>query len=152
MNLLDKILGRKKEEVNALVEGTYPDEWDTLQYKFVVLPLKAASVINDGSYNYILYGITPDFRKVIPFNTDVGDLEVQVEDLGCIGKYNPIDRVRALILNDGRIFIDQYMSKDQEYVGRLLDLLKYAREEFGLEKKSPKIESLVPLQQTQGSD
>jgi hypothetical protein len=144
MGLLDKILGIKKEEINALVEGTYHDEWGTLQYKFVNLPIGAASVINDGSYRYRLYGITPDFEKTISL-TDVGDLELQVEDLGCIGKYNPIERARALILKDGRIFIDQHMLKEQEYVGRLLGLLKIAREEFGIEKKSQKIESLVPV-------
>ncbi|MEK6974630.1 MAG: hypothetical protein AABW41_05340 [Nanoarchaeota archaeon] len=135
MALIDRVLGRYKKEVSALVEGTYSDEWGTLQYKFVDLPLEATSAVNDGENKYKLYGITPDFERIIPLNTDIGDLEVNVGDLRYLGNYRPIDRVRSLILRDGRIFIDEQML-EQGYAERLPQLLKHAKDKFTVNEKS----------------
>jgi len=49
----------EKEIFNAVIEGAYHDLWTDLNYKIAQLEVpEEVSVLNDGTYRYLLYGKT----------------------------------------------------------------------------------------------
>ena len=92
---------------NAVVEGTFHDEWCRSHYQTGKLNIpKNVSVIDDGTYKYSFHGTTTDFQKVKE-STCPGGIEVKVESINMMYNLFSIERPRAIMLRDGRVFVDK---------------------------------------------
>ena len=92
---------------NAVIEGTYQDEWGRSYYQTGKLDIpQNVSVIDDGSYRYSFHGTTTDFNKVNESSCPSG-IESKVESLGMMYNQFSLERPRAVILRDGRVFVDK---------------------------------------------
>jgi len=137
---------KERKDFNAVVEGTYHDDWRNLNYKIaqIVVPEDTA-VLNDGKYKYKLHGRTDDFENIQRVNGEAGDLEAKIDFLGfCEGVVLPykggipniLERPRAVCMRDGRIYVDEHMVTDESYVNAVSSVVKTAGEIFGEKKFS----------------
>jgi len=137
-------ISEKKEEFNAVIEGTYHDDWTQLHYKLAHIQVpEDTGVINDGMYKYHFYGKTTDFQSVQPINGEAKGLEAKI-DLLCFspgvvlpysgGTPNILERPRTVCTKDGRIFIDESMLDNEDYLGVIPSMVQNAGEIF--KKKS----------------
>ena len=140
---------QKKLTFNIVVEGTESDDWKTLNYKVANIPYgveEDAVLISDGVYRYGLYGKTEDFKTVKRQKPEeVGELEIKLEDFlgfspGVVLPFrggaavNILGRPRAICTRDGRVFIDDGMMKDREYLKVLPKIVESAKEIFESEQ------------------
>ena len=116
---------KEKEPFNAVIEGSFHDEWWSFHYKIAQLEIpKRATILNDSTHRYKLYGITDDFKYIRGAEDSSDGLEFLMDfkvghDLAtCEGVLLPHDkkldhsymmRPRAVVLRDGRIYIDDSM-------------------------------------------
>ncbi len=139
MNLL-KILKRENPEVDTVVEGTYHDDWRKLHLKLVHLEVpEDVRTVKDGTYIYVLYGITEDFKTVQQRSAETTG-EVEVESLAfCKGVINTggrvLERPRSLVTRDGRVYVDESIRTSQKWYEESLDMIvETAGKIFGDEK------------------
>jgi hypothetical protein len=134
----------RKEEIvgfNSVIEGSYHDEWTTLNYKLADLNLQEDdAIINDGTYKYLFFGRTADFKsvdRILPLPENC--LEIKIDSLsfgsGIVlpfrgGIPNILERPRAISFKDGRIFIESNMISDARYLKAIPEILKTASELF----------------------
>jgi len=112
-----KLIGR----FNAVIEGTFHDEWTRFNYKIVQIDVPVrTSVINDVTYKYGLAAVarTKDFQSVIETSEIAEEREVKIDSLGfCNGVVLPyrggipnlLERPRTVFMRDGRIFVERHM-------------------------------------------
>ncbi len=131
-------------QFNAVIEGAFRDSLAVLTYKIAHVPVHhKASSLYDGSYKYLLVGTTTDFQGITcPSNTDRQEtgLETRItESLGlCKGVVfnkgiglHMLERPRALVTRDGRVFIEEGMLADEDYLDEAIpDLLSSAKSIF----------------------
>ena len=137
---------------NALIEGTYPDDWGAFHYKIAQLDVpKGINVVNDRSYRYLLYGMTRDFRDFYVYQRAFGeiDAEHEVDSLvfrdGIVlpfkgGNPNVLDRPRSILLDDGRFFTSMMWDK---YICFIREILKTGKEVFSNPELSRLYERVV---------
>lgn len=144
---------QKNYSFNTLIEGTYHDEWSFFHYKMANLEIKEdIIIINDGIYKYFLYAKRKDYRK-LDKKVSKENIEQKLNFLGfCDGLVLPVsgqlpnflERPRTLILRDGRVFIDDHMMDDQNYLKALEDIAKKrAKEIFSNTKYESLYQELV---------
>lgn len=127
------------EPFNAVIEGTYHDEWSTLNYKLARLQVpENAAVLNDGTYKYQLHGKTADFKNLQKAAGE-SSLEAKIEFIGfCNGVVLPymggipciLERPRTVCMKDGRIFVDEHMSTDKLYMDAMTSIMGSAGKIF----------------------
>ena len=138
--MLKNLLGKKEiAGFNAVIEGTYHDEWTTLNYKLTNLTIpENVGIIKDGTYKYDFFGKTQDFNSIAR-GQQVGSLEIKIGSLsfgsGIVlpfrgGIPNILERPRAISFKDGRIFIEEHMVADEKYAGTVQQILQTARRLF----------------------
>lgn len=137
---------KERKDFNALVEGTYHDNWKNLNYKLVQINVSEdVAVLNDGIYKYKLHGRTDNFKKIERTNGETGDLETKIDFLGfCEGVVLPyrggipsfLERPRAVCMRDGRVYIDEHMVTDRLYMDAIPSVIKLAGEIFEEKKFS----------------
>ena len=114
---------------NAVIEGTYHADWSRLNYKIAELQIPEDTlIINDGQYEYINF----ERRSEKPES----GLETKVDSLDyLIGIVLPfrggtfpqvLERTRAVVLRDFRVFVEEHMLEDQKYVAVLPDIIMNA--------------------------
>jgi len=137
---------------NAVIEGTYHDEWNRLNYKIAELQIpEGTQVINDGTYRYVNFESKPDEKSK-------GGLETMVDSLGFLpgivlpfrgGTFPQVlERPRAVVLRDFRVFVDEGMLKDQKYVSVLPNILMNAGRIFNDEGTAKNYEKILTAQRT----
>jgi len=129
-----------RKDFDAVVEGTYHDEWNKLNYKITQLEIpENTEVLNDGTYKYKLHGRTEDFENVQRAHGETGNLETKIDFLGfCEGVVLPygggipniLERPRAVCMRDGRIYVEEHMTTDESYVEAVSSVVKTAGEIF----------------------
>ena len=134
------LIKKERKDFNAVIEGTYHDDWSNLNYKIIQLDIpENIAILCDGTYKYKLYGRTQDFADVTKVNGAAGDLETKIDFLGfCEGVVFPygrgipniLERPRTVCMRDGRIFIDDQMITDQTYLDTVLAVVKTAGKIF----------------------
>ena len=139
-------LTKRKNDFNAVVEGTYHDQWITLNFKITRIEIpENTAVLNDGVYKYRLHGRTDDFEHVQRVNGESGDLEAKINFLGLYegfvlpykgGILNILERPRTVCMRDGRVYIDEDMAIDKFYLSAVPSIVKAAGEMFGKEALS----------------
>ncbi len=127
-------------EFNAVIEGTYHDEWSNLNYKIALLGVsEGVALLNDSIYKYKFYGITEDFQKIQKINYEIGNLETKIDFLGfCDGVALPyfggipniLERPRTVCTKDGRVFIEEHMLSDKAYLETVPSIIKNVGEIF----------------------
>ena len=123
---------KERKEFNAVIEGTYHDNWSNLNYKITQIEVpENTAVLNDGTYKYKLHGRTDDFENVQRVNGEAGDLEAKIDFLGFI-----LERPRTVCMRDGRIFVDDHMITNKAYLDAVSSVVKTAGEIFGEKKFS----------------
>ncbi|MBI2110464.1 hypothetical protein HYT51_01665 [Candidatus Woesearchaeota archaeon] len=137
---------KERKNFNAVVEGTYHDEWRNLNYKLTQIEVpEDTAVLNDGIYKYKLHGRTGDFKNVQIVNGESGGLETKIDFLGfCEGVVLPYDggipnileRPRAVCMRDGRIYVDEHLATYESYVDAISSVVKTAGEIFREKKFS----------------
>lgn len=134
----------KKEKFNAVIEGTYYDDWTNLNYKIAQLQIpEHVTVLNDGHDTYNLFGETSDFQTFKTVGETVG-LEAVIDFLGhCEGVVLPyrggfpfIDRPRTVCMRNGRIYVEKTMAASEAYLKMIPSILKTADEIFRDKKLS----------------
>ncbi|MFH0831245.1 MAG: hypothetical protein V1886_00025 [archaeon] len=114
-----------KTRPNAIVEGTYRDEWHRLRFLTTRLNIdKETSVLGEYSYTYQLYGRTKDFEEI-----QTGKEYGKQQQIGSF--VFRMERPRTIVLKDGRVFVDEVMMKEQGYVNNCVPIiLKQAKNIF----------------------
>ena len=135
------------KEFNAVIEGTYFDNWYSFNYKIALLEIPAeTSVLDDNIYKYKRYGKTNDFQNIQEVDRESNNLETKIGFLGfCDGIVLPyiggipnvLERPRTVCLRDGRIFIEDHMLTDKAYIDRISLIVKSIGEIFS-DKELPK--------------
>jgi hypothetical protein len=119
------------EGFNAIIEGTEQDEWRLFYFKLAHVEVQErVARINDRVYRYELHGKTKDYSHIENAESQPG-LEAKVDFLGfCPGvvlRSSPVQvlgRPRTVCMRDGRIFIDEHMKEDSQYVEALVKSLE----------------------------
>jgi len=134
------------DDFNAIIEGTYADEWRRHNLKITLLDIPKNTIsLNDETYMYHLYGRTEDFKSIQRGVLEDGSSErdivrKNIESLswcpGIVLPYrggipNILERPRAVFMEDGRIFVEGNMVKDGLYLESLNKLVLQAGEIFG---------------------
>ncbi len=137
---------KERKDFNAVVEGTYHDDWRNLNYKITQIEVpEDTAVLNDGTYKYKLHGRTEDSENIQRANGEAGNLEAKIEFIGfCEGIVLPyrggipniLERPRAVCMRDGRIYVEEHMATDESYVNAVSSVVKTAGEIFGKKKFS----------------
>jgi hypothetical protein len=131
-------LARTEPPFNAVIEGSYHDDWNHHHAKLAQLDVPDdVQRLNDGVYKYALYG-RYDNNSLLELKP--GDLEKEIGFLGfCNGVMLPVhqglssrvlERPRSFLLRDGRVFVEEHMLDDQEYMKILSQLLQQTYELF----------------------
>ena len=134
-----------KDSFNAVIEGSFQEGWKTLHYKIAELQIPTdTNLLNDGQYQYRLFGRTEDFQTIIQFSGKGNILETRLESLSyCNGIILPIEssvleydleRPRAVCMRDGRIFVDNDMLDDKLYLDAFQKIVKNCGEIFQSEE------------------
>ena len=125
-----KLFKKQGNPFDALVEGSFHDEWAHQHYTVAKLSApKDVQVINDGDYQYELYGTTQDFKN-INLTTEPSGLEFKTESLISTSTMF-IERPRSICLRDGRVFVDTDMKKDKAYLMQVVpNLINFAEHVF----------------------
>lgn len=136
---------KQVEDFNAVIEGAYHGEWNTLNYKVTQIDISEnTAVLNDGSYRFRLYGKTGNFENMQEVR-ETGDLEADINNLtfheGVTlphhgGIPNILERPRAICMQDGRVYVDEKMIKKPEYLQALPYIIKTAGEIFNSDEVS----------------
>lgn len=126
--MLSNILGKlsRKPSFDAVIEGTYHDEWNTLNYKLARLNVPSnVGTLKTGGYVFPLYGVAENFQNVKK-TTSSSPVEINIDSLEmCNGVTLPyqggersqfIERPRSVYLIDGRIFIEKNMRYEPGYL------------------------------------
>lgn len=132
---------KEGKDFDAVIEGTWHDEWRRSHYKVARLEIpEKISVVNDGEYTYGFYGITEDFQHIVKIEKRNG-LEFKLAPLNfCPGRVlsgnggsfpNVLERPRLICVMDGRIFLDNKLSnRNEDYISAIPDIIKIAGEVF----------------------
>jgi hypothetical protein len=118
--------GLQRRLFNAVIEGGFHDDWCTLHYKILALNVDAESSIGDGVYHYPLYGKTQDFASL---ELAASQVRMKIPFLafhkGVLLPYRGgpfpflLERPRSVFLDDGRVFVEERMLPDSNYMSVL---------------------------------
>ncbi len=139
----------KKPTINAVIEGGFQGNWNSAHYKIsnLIIP-KNITKIDDGEFTFILSGNTYDFKRVEEAKYDENkEIIIDIENLAsCEGIYlnsrdfppsNWLQRPRAIVARDGRIYIDHSLDINF-HIGYCTDavphLVEFSGEVFGNKK------------------
>mgnify|MGYP001573208769 CR=1 FL=1 len=136
---------------NAVIEGTYHDEWMRLNYKIAELQIpEGTQGINDGNFRYVNFEKRPERPE--------SGLETKVESLDFLGGIvlpfqggafpQILERPRAVVLRDFRVFVEQGMLEDQRYVTMLPNIIMNAGRLFNDERIAKIYEQVLTAQRT----
>ncbi len=109
---------KKKKYFNAVIEGTFHDEWYCFRYKLTRIDVPPdVEILDDGIYHYILRdsGLAEVVHEI------EGLLDCEGLVLGDIFSNRP----RSVFLRDGRVFVEEGLMHD-EYSGLVSELQKNA--------------------------
>ena len=139
--LLKKIFPslKEKDEISAVIEGGYQDDWGTFHYQGTTLlqvPQNINSINDNAEGIYKLYATTKDFKTFELVQVVQEGLEAKLEILPFL-PLNRIDIPRTVFTKDGRIFINKTMLKDEAYLKWLPEIMGYACQMFNPNYQKP---------------
>lgn len=108
----------KEDFVQTLIEGlNHSENHFSPNYRNISMEIPDdATHINDGDFIYRIYGTaTKDFEEIIEENPDV----LKTIFVNRIRDFSKLTRPRAIITSDRRIFVEQSISLNKDYLGLL---------------------------------
>ena len=128
-----------RRSFNAIIEGGSQGNWRDLNYKVARIKIpKEAYSLYDDTYKYVLYGKTEKFDDIKKSEHKEGGLEINLNSLtfskGLIIPFKEgdviLERPRSVCMKDGRIYIEEGMLKDEDYLEALSYVLDTANKVF----------------------
>ena len=113
---------------NAVVEGTYHDQWKTLNYRVLKIEIpEEITTLNDGTFKYKLFGKTDNFESIQ--KVEIEGPEKEIDFVGFLCSWF-LERPRTICTLDGRIFVEEEMLKDDQSVNALPEIVKTSKKIF----------------------
>ncbi|MFZ3077012.1 MAG: hypothetical protein WA139_00995 [Candidatus Aenigmatarchaeota archaeon] len=125
------IINEEKPSFNAVIEGTFHDDWSNAHLKLSSLNvLEDIALVDDGVYKYRIYGKSSRLVKGISDVNYKKDSNAKVESLtfskgivldsASVPQGGFLERPRMFCMRDGRIYVEEGMITQKEYFSSIV--------------------------------